>query len=180
MLKRVSDIQSPMLGVMERNLARAFEQASRDGAVLQIDEVDGFLRDRREARQGWEVSQVNEFLTQLESYDCLFIASTNLMAGLDPAALRRFDYKVSIGYLLPHQRIAMLANLLRAADLAAEITESTLERLNELQTLTPGDFDLVRRQHRIKPLTSQDEIIHVLAGEAAGKEPIQSRRMGFI
>jgi SpoVK/Ycf46/Vps4 family AAA+-type ATPase len=180
MLKRVSDIQSPMLGVMERNLARAFEQASRDGAVLQIDEVDGFLRDRREARQGWEVSQVNEFLTQLESYDGLFIASTNLMAGLDPAALRRFDYKVSIGYLLPHQRIAMLASLLRAADLAAEITESTLERLNELQTLTPGDFDLVRRQHRIKPLTSQDEIIHVLAGEAADKEPIQSRRMGFI
>ena len=180
MLKRVSDIQSPMLGVMERNLAHAFEQASRDGALLQIDEVDSFLRDRREARQSWEVSQVNEFLTQLESYDGVFIASTNLMGGLDPAALRRFDYKVSIGYLLPQQRETMLKALLNQFRLAGELNPLVLERLHQMHTLTPGDFAVLQRQHRITPFACADDMIEALATEVAGKEPLQSRRIGFV
>src|SRR3546814_10592706 len=65
----MSDLQSPWLGEMERNLAKAFSQAQREGAVLQIDEVDAYLRDRRNAERSWEVSQTTEFLTQLESFD---------------------------------------------------------------------------------------------------------------
>ena len=180
MLKRVSDIQSPMLGVMERNLAHAFEQASRDGALLQIDEVDSFLRDRREARQSWEVSQVNEFLTQLESYDGVFIASTNLMSGLDPAAMRRFDYKVSTGYLLKHQRQAMLRVLLDRFQLDVDVSSATLERLHRMHTLTPGDFAVLHRQHRITPFVCADAVVQALAAEVAGKEPLQARTIGFI
>ena len=180
MLKRVSDIQSPMLGVMERNLAQAFEQASRDGALLQIDEVDSFLRDRREARQSWEVSQVNEFLTQLESYNGVLIASTNLMGGLDPAALRRFDYKVSIGYLLQHQREALLLALLNQFRMPAEVDAHALERLHQLDTLTPGDFAVVRRQHRITPFACASAVIEALGAEVAGKDPLPSRRIGFV
>jgi transitional endoplasmic reticulum ATPase len=179
-LKRISDIQSPMLGVMERNLAHAFEQASRDGAILQIDEIDGFLRDRREARQGWEVSQVNEFLTQLEGYEGVFIASTNLMAGLDPAALRRFDYKVSIGYLLPHQRRILLSGLLDQFRLNDELSANTLERLHRLDALTPGDFAVLRRQQRITAFSCADAVVEALAAEVAGKEPLPSRRIGFV
>lgn len=180
MLKRVSDIQSPMLGVMERNLAHAFEQASRDGALLQIDEVDSFLRDRREARQSWEVSQVNEFLTQLESYDGVFIGSTNLMEGLDPAALRRFDYRVSMGYLLPHQRETMLKNLLNQFHLNGDLSSSALERLHQLHTLTSGDFAVLHRQHRITPFACADAVIRALATEVVGKEPQQPRHIGFV
>jgi transitional endoplasmic reticulum ATPase len=180
MLKRVSDIQSPMLGVMERNLADAFEQASRDGALLQIDEVDSFLRDRREARQSWEVSQVNEFLTQLENYDGVFIASTNLMDGLDPAALRRFDYKVSIGYLLPHQRETLLKDLLNQFGLASDLSSADLERLHQLQTLTPGDFAVLHRQQRITPFACPEAVIQALAIEVASKEPPRSHHIGFV
>lgn len=38
-------------------------------------------------------------LTQMESFAGVFIASTNLMDGLDSAALRRFDLKVKLDYL---------------------------------------------------------------------------------
>lgn len=180
MLKRVSDIQSPFLGVMEQKLANAFENAARNDAVLQIDEVDTFLRDRSEARQGWQVSQVNEFLTQLESYEGIFIASTNLMGGLDPAALRRFDYKVELGYLLPHQAETMLANLLRQFRLDDILSVSTCKKLGEMQTLTPGDFAVLVRQHRITPFTCVDEVIESLAAEVAGKTPLKPRRIGFV
>jgi SpoVK/Ycf46/Vps4 family AAA+-type ATPase len=179
-LKRASDIQSPYLGVMEQKLAEAFESASRDGAVLQIDEVDTFLRDRRDAKQRWEISQVNEFLTQLETYEGVLIASTNLMGGLDPAALRRFDYKVEMGYLLPHQAYAMLLGLLARLDLAAELDPSVRQQLLVLQTLTPGDFAVIERQHRIAPFDCVDQVLQSLAAEVTGKMPPEPRRMGFI
>jgi SpoVK/Ycf46/Vps4 family AAA+-type ATPase len=180
MLKRVSDIQSPMLGVMERNLAQAFEQAARDGAVLQIDEVDTFLRDRSEARQSWEVSQVNEFLTQLESYEGVFIASTNLMGGLDPAALRRFDYKVEMDYLLPHQADAMLAEFLRRVGLDDALSASTHRQLASLHTLTPGDFAVLQRQHHITPFVCVDTVVAALTTEVVAKESMKPRRIGFV
>jgi len=179
-LKRVSDIQSPMLGVMERNLAQAFEQAARDGSVLQIDEVDTFLRDRSEARQSWEVSQVNEFLTQLESCECVFIASTNLMGGLDPAALRRFDYKVKMDYLLPHQADAMLAEFLRCVGLDGTLSASIHRQLASLSTLTPGDFAVLQRQHHITPFACVDAVVTALIAEVAAKQPMKPRRIGFV
>ena len=101
LIKRVSDLQSKWVGETEKNMAAAFVQAAQDGAVLMIDEVDSFLQDRRDAQRSWEVSHVNEMLTQMEAFDGIFIASTNLMDNLDPAALRRFDIKVKLGYLLP-------------------------------------------------------------------------------
>lgn len=180
MLKRVSDIQSPYLGVMEQNLAKVFEDASRDGAVLQIDEVDTFLRDRKEAQHGWEVSQVNEFLTQLEGYEGVFIASTNLMGGLDPAALRRFDYKVELGYLLPHQVSTMLIDLLRQFGLNDALTTSTRQQLNDLHSLTPGDFAVLVRQHRTTPFACADGVVKSLTTEATAKEPLKTRRIGFV
>ena len=99
MVKRVSDLVSPYVGTTEQNLAQAFDRAQQEDAVLLLDEVDSFLQDRRKARQSWEVTAVNEMLTQMESYRGLFIASTNLMSDLDEASLRRFDLKVHFGYL---------------------------------------------------------------------------------
>ena len=66
--KRASDLISPWLGMTERNLAAAFREAEQDGAILLLDEVDSFLQDRRNAQRSWEVTEVNEMLTQMESF----------------------------------------------------------------------------------------------------------------
>ena len=79
LVKRASDLISMWVGGTEKNIARAFEEAGREGAILLIDEVDSFLQDRRGASRSWEVTAVNEMLTQMESFNGLFIASTNLM-----------------------------------------------------------------------------------------------------
>ena len=177
-LKRMSDLQSPYLGVMEQNLAKAFEDAARDNAVLQIDEVDSFLQDRRHATRNWERSQVNEFLTQLESFEGIFIASTNLMDGLDQAALRRFDHKVQIGYLRPGQAWALL--LRKLADWRIPMTDADAcrHRLNALTKLTPGDFAVIARRHKLVPCQDALAVVEALAEELCLKEPI-SRRIGF-
>ena len=41
--------------------------AETEGGILLIDEIEGFLQDRRGARYNWEVTAVNEMLTRMES-----------------------------------------------------------------------------------------------------------------
>ena len=65
------------MGETEQNLAKAFQEAEEMRAVLLLDEVDGLLQDRRQATRSWEVSQVNEFLVQMESFNGVMVATTN-------------------------------------------------------------------------------------------------------
>lgn len=176
-LKRVSDLQSPWLGEMEQKLAAAFESAQRDGAILQVDEVDSFLQDRRHARQQWEISQVNEFLTQLEHFDGIFVASSNLMDNLDQAALRRFDFKICMDYLRPEQSLAMLDWQLDALKIDG-LRESDRERLRAL-SLAPGDFAVVARRHKVTAFSGASGVVEALAAEASAR--VRSpQRIGFV
>ncbi len=177
LVKRVSDLQSMWLGECEKNIAAAFEQAEREHALLLIDEVDSFLQDRRGAQFSWQVSQVNEMLTQMESFSGVFIASTNLMQGLDQASLRRFDLKIHFDYLLTEQAWHLMQAV--AKDLALEPpSEEILVDIALLKNITPGDFAAVKRRHRFKPIRSTEELFAALENECSLKEDKQ-RAIGF-
>lgn len=178
LVRRASDLMSKWVGGNEQNIARAFKQAEQDGALLLIDEVDSFLQDRRDARSSWEVSLVNEMLTQMESFPGVFIASTNLMGGLDPAALRRFDLKVKFDFLKADQAAELLR--FHCIKLGVSVPQpDQLARLMRLQRLTPGDFAAVIRQSRFRPITSSADLITVLESESAMKGGA-SAAMGFL
>ena len=102
MHKRTSDLLSMWVGGTERNIANAFAEARDDDAFLVFDEADSLLADRHGAHRSWEVSQVNEMLTWMESHPLPFACTTNFGDNLDSAALRRFVFKVTLGYLTPH------------------------------------------------------------------------------
>ena len=168
-VRRASDLISMWVGGSEKNIASAFREAEQDRALLLIDEVDGFLRDRREAQRSWEVTQVNELLTQMEGYAGVFVASTNLMDGIDPAALRRFDIKVRFGWLRPEQAWQFLAK--QCASLGLEAPPRPLRAcLDRLDKLTPGDFAAAARRHRFHPFQSAVDLVAALEAECALKE----------
>ncbi|WP_158543489.1 AAA family ATPase [Dyella solisilvae] len=177
-LKRVSDLQSRWVGEMEQNLARAFEQALREEAVLQIDEVDGFLQDRRYSSHGWERTQVNEFLTQLESFEGIFIGSTNLLGGLEPAAMRRFDHKIEMGYLQPEQAWLLFQRKLSDWGVGMPDADDCRRRLAGLTRLTPGDFSLMARRHALIPYRDASTVVGALSEELNLKDG-PARRIGF-
>lgn len=176
-LKRGSDLISKWVGETEANIARAFQQATMENAVLIIDEVDGFLQDRRAATNSWERTQVNELLTQMEAFPGLFIASTNLMDGLDQAALRRFDLKVKFDYLHPPQAFDLLQRHCTTLGIAPPDAEGK-RRLARLSSLTPGDFAVAQRQHRFRPITSASMLIALLEAECSLKDGAK-RAIGF-
>lgn len=178
-VRRASDLLGPYLGESEKNIAQAFAEAEADGGVLLIDEVDSFLQDRRSAERHWEVSQVNEMLTQMEAFSGVFVASTNLMDQLDPAVLRRFDLKVRFNPLRSEQATELLMHQCRQHGLPAP-NATDLQRLHALTELTPGDYTAVQRQHRLRPLHSASAWVTALEAECALKPKANRGGMGFV
>ena len=178
LVKRASDLKSKWLGESEKNIAKAFREAQNDGAVLLIDEVDSFLQDRRGAQHHWEVSEVNEMLTQMESFPGVFVASTNLLEGLDQAALRRFDLKVKFDFLRADQAWQLLSRHCEALGLQQPRPEEWA-RISRLGSLTPGDFAAAVRQHRFRPIASPAALVSALEAECAVKHGT-NRAIGFL
>lgn len=175
---RASDLLSKWVGGTEQNIAAAFREAQSDGALLLIDEIDSFLADRRTAQRSWEVTLVNEMLTQMESYNGILVASTNLMDALDLAALRRFDIKLQLSYLNPNQAALLFQRLCNSLGLGIS-DHDTVEQVSILSNLTPGDFATVCRQHRFRRFSSAANLLDALRFEVESKKP-SGGRMGFL
>lgn len=178
--RRASDLLSPFVGETEHNIARAFEDALREGAVLCIDEGDSFLRDRSLSHHSWEVTAVNEMLAQMERFSGVLIISTNLVDTLDEAALRRFDAKILFRHLSATQRLACFIDRCRALGLHEDDIDTVFARqLAKADTLSLGDFAAVVRRHRLQPYQSAPDFARALAAECALKQR-GSAPIGFV
>jgi SpoVK/Ycf46/Vps4 family AAA+-type ATPase len=180
-VKRASDLLSKFVGGTEANLSEAFYEASEENGVLLIDEVDTFLFDRSGASRSWEVTQVNEFLTQLEQYRGIFFATTNRLEGLDEAVLRRFTFKLKFNYLNQEQReMAFHCHFDPLLKLSGKNEAKLASALSGLQHLTPGDFEVVRRtcQFQITAPT-QNGLLNELEAEMRLKPVCAKRKVGF-
>ena len=169
LFKRASDLVSKWLGETEQNIAEAFEEAKDEGKVLIIDEGDSFLRNRERSEHSWEVSQVNEMLSQMEEHPEPFVLTTNLMADLDPAALRRFTFKMKFDYMTPTQAARLFERYYKVAAPA---------RIERQHMLTPGDIACVLKQVKILGLTDGETIYQMIEKEVALK-PDFSKSIGF-
>lgn len=181
-LKRASDLLSPYLGETEQRIAQLFREATRDQAVLVIDEADSFLRDRASAQRAWEVTQVNELLVQIEHFTGIFIMSTNLVETLDGASLRRFDFKIRFDYLTPDQVLSLFADLLAktGAD-DRDVPGGIRTALRALDNLTPGDFANVFRQMWLAGRASSAEaLLERLVAASRMKPGAKPRTIGFV
>jgi len=168
----------------KKNIAKMFADAQKQGGILLLDEADSLLSDRSHAGQQWEITQVNEILTQMETFSGIFICTTNLMDKLDAASLRRFDFKVKFDYLTPEQRWALfqqesqrLGGRLPSDD---EALAKLKQQIHRLTKLTPGDFAVVSRQVAVLGKTPEPErVIAVLEQECKAKGETFSQ-IGFV
>ena len=181
MIRQASDLSSKFVGETEQNMARMFEEAQSEGAVLLLDEADSFLRSRRRAERNYEVTEVNEMLQGMERFAGIFVCTTNLFEDLDAAALRRFTFKIRFHPLRPEQRVAMFVAEALGGDVT-KVTDEQRARLAALDQLAPGDFAAVRRQIEILAADFEpDEFLAQLEGEHRVKPDVRNRRsVGFV
>jgi len=99
-----SKILSMYVGESEKNVRRMFDEyyeiadKIKTKPVLLLNEADQFLSTRTTASFSSADKMHNQmqniFLDQLEKFDGILIATTNLLETLDKAFSRRFDYKI--------------------------------------------------------------------------------------
>jgi AAA+ superfamily predicted ATPase len=142
--KTGSDLLGMYVGQTEKNIRNAFREAGRADSILFLDEIDGLLRTRADAHQGWEVSQVNEILRQMEEFGGILACATNFADNLDPAALRRFTFKLEFGCLTEDGKRAFYRRMFAPFG-TGELTPDAERRLLRIPDLTPGDFRTVRQ-----------------------------------
>ena len=168
--KRASDLISMWVGGTERKIAEAFAEAREAEAFLVFDEADSLLADRRLAHRNWEVNQVNEMLTWMESHPFPIAFTTNFRERLDPATRRRFTFKIALDYLSAEQaRVAFRTYF--SYDPPAQVAGLT--------ALTPGDFAVVRRRAEILDCLSDSRAVMGMLREECEAKPDLPRRVGF-
>lgn len=164
-----ADLLSAYIGETEKSLARAFASAREKPVMLLIDEVDGFLGDRRTMQRSWEISQINALLTAMEAEQARFVATTNLDVRLDPASARRFSLKVRFSPLTRDQAAKLFAKM---------FGQPAPPSLHVINGLTPGDFAQAKRRMRFNPNISGKQITEWLA--QAAEERGETSPIGFI
>lgn len=172
-IKRASEILNCFVGRTEQNIREMFREAEEKKAILFLDEADSFLQERGGADHSWEVTQVNELLTQMENFKGIFIAATNFNNNLDSASRRRFSLKIKFNYLQP--------------DGISKVWQSFFPKIEcpqdarELKSLAPGDFNAVYGTFRYydESEITAESILQALLHEIECKDTREGRRMGL-
>ena len=109
-------------------------------------------------------------LTWMESHPLPFACTTNYAERLDSATLRRFVFKATFRYMTP----TMVERAFQAwFDVEAPTTATNLA------TLTPGDFDLVRRKAAILNRLGDAEALAAMLKAECDAKPERPARLGF-
>ncbi|MEY4979952.1 MAG: hypothetical protein RLZZ352_2222 [Pseudomonadota bacterium] len=180
LVRRASDLMSKYVGETEQQMAAMFREAEAEQAVLLLDEADSFLQDRRAAQRSYEVTEVNEMLQGMERFAGIFICTTNLLACIDQAALRRFTFKIQFNPLNAEQRVRLFVREALGDD-AQQLTPAHQARLARLTQVCLGDFAAVKRQIEIlaEPLSADDFLNQLEAEHRIKPEVRESRSIGF-
>ena len=81
----------------------------------------------------------------MENFNGIFAVSTNLIQKLDPAALRRFTFRIHFDFL-DNAGKEIFYHTYFAPLNAPELTEADKTALHAIERLTPSDYRNVRQQ----------------------------------
>jgi len=173
-IKRASDILDPLVGMSEQRVASLFKEAAERKELLIIDEVEAFLYNRSRAVRSWELSLVDEFLTQIDSYAGFLVCTTNHPGMLDNAVLRRFHLQVEFKAL----EDSGVKLLLERYFPGLEFGPFHLERLAGTGPLVPADF--ARARDSFDLFDEQPDVSRIVESLVeATKDRRPARTLGF-
>lgn len=173
-----SSLLDAFVGGTEQKIADVFALAREKNAVLLLDEVDSLLMNRDSAHQRWEISQTNELLVQLDTFDGILLATTNRVESLDRAVMRRFDLKVGFLPLQPDQLRNLLQQVLPSRD-HARLAAIPHRHLAHRQ-LTPGNVRTALDQLDMRGLPIRlNQLMDALALEEQEQHG-KRRGIGFL
>ncbi len=188
-----SKILSMYVGESEKNVRKVFStfkelaQKSKSEPVLLLNEADQFLSSRStgpgSSADKMHNQMQNIFLEQIEQFEGVLIATTNLLENLDSAFSRRFNHKIAFKKPNRDQRVELWKKMLPKNAPYAE--DFDLEKLAEFG-LTGGQINLIVKNtsYRVavkeKPLFTTEDFIEEIKKERNGSFDNEEKPMGFL
>ncbi|MEA1918231.1 MAG: ATP-binding protein [Campylobacterota bacterium] len=187
-----SKILSMYVGESEKNVRKIFDtykelsEKTKTEPILFLDEADQFLGSRSSgvntSADQMHNQMQNIFLEQIENFEGVLIATTNLLENIDTAFSRRFNYKIEFKKPNEVQRKQLWELMLPKN---AEYEKSfSIEALSSYQ-LTGGQINLIIKNTaysvavREHPLFTLEDFISEIQKEKQGSFDSE-KSMGFL
>jgi len=187
-----SKILSMYVGESEKNVRRLFDEyyeiseKLKTKPVLLLNEADQFLSTRTTAAFSSADKMHNQmqniFLEQLEKFEGVLIATTNLLETIDSAFSRRFDYKIKFEKPSMKERVKLWKlKLPKEAEYEKEFDINALAKYE----LTGAQIELVIKNTalkvamRKKPIFKTQDFIEEIQKEKKGAFDSE-KEVGFM
>jgi AAA+ superfamily predicted ATPase len=160
-----SKILSMYVGESEKNVRKIFDEfkeiaaKSKTEPILLLNEADQFLSSRTtnatSSADKMHNQMQNIFLEQIERFDGILIATTNLLENIDSAFSRRFNYKVEFKKPDFKQRVELWKKMLpKNAEYEEGFDTEKLAKYN----LTGGQINIIIKNTSYKVAVKENPI----------------------
>ena len=183
----ISSIQSKWVGESEKNTKAIFDEyykaceILKSKPILLFNEADAIISKRLDVNDA--VSQMNNtmqniLLEELENFDGIFMATTNLIDNMDDAFSRRFLNKIKFDRPTAKTREFIWKSKL------PELEYKIYEKLSKYD-LSGGQIENVTRKYLINKILNQkefdyNEILNYIKEEIEFKKVDGEVKMGFL
>ena len=187
-----SKILSMYVGESEKNVRKIFDTykdlttKTKSEPILLLNEADQFLSSRTTSAHSGADKMHNQmqniFLEQIERFDGILIATTNLIETIDPAFSRRFNYKIEFSKPNFKERVELWEKLLpKNAPYSEKFDRKTLAKYN----LTGGQVSLIIKNTAYRVATKNEPIFTIEDFEKEIKKELSGnfdsdKAMGFL
>lgn len=183
----IQKIQSKWVGESEKNLAKVFEEYKQarsfftKAPILLFNEADAILGKRMTVNSSVDKSfnaLQNILLQELEEFEGIFMATTNLADQLDSAFDRRLLYKID--FKKPEQQVRkkILSNVFK------NISDKTIDTLTMQFSLTGGQIANIKKKLLVKSILdvnlNQESYLSILCNEEFILSKSGRSTIGFI
>jgi SpoVK/Ycf46/Vps4 family AAA+-type ATPase len=163
-----SKILSMYVGESEKNVRRIFDtykelsKKTRTEPILLLNEADQFLSSRTTGAGGGADKMHNQmqniFLEQIEKFEGILIATTNLLETIDPAFSRRFNYKIEFAKPSFKQRVLLWEKMLpNNASYEKEFDVKVLAK----HELSGGQIEVVIKNTALSVAVKESPVFHL-------------------
>lgn len=183
----ISSIQSKWVGESEKNTKAIFDEyykaceILKSKPILLFNEADAIISKRLDVNDA--ISQMNNtmqniLLEELENFDGIFMATTNLIDNMDDAFSRRFLNKIKFDRPTAKTREYIWKSKL------PELEDKIYEKLSKYD-LSGGQIENVTRKYLINKILNQkefdfDEILEYIKEEISFKNDDNNLKVGFL
>lgn len=173
---RTSDFLSPFIGNTEKLIAKTFKDLEEEEMIL-LDDCEVMIPDRSKCHTSWELSITNEFINAMEKSNTVVICTTKNIDLIDPAAMRRFHFKIHFD--APNN--VQLINLYKKYFEVDELSKQKLNLVGSLNGITASDIKSVWQKTKfiLENDFDEDLILNELVKEHEYKILSRKQVVGF-